>query len=66
VAEVRAALLEALQQHLAVSLDLTGASAADAAFVQLLGSARSSFEAQSVCMEVEDPAGVLRSAFSGN
>jgi len=64
VAEAHAALLEALDEQLATSVELAEATSVDAAFVQLVASATSSFAAASQSLRVDDPSGLLGAAFS--
>jgi len=64
VSEARAALLDALSERQDVTVDLAEATSVDAAFVQLVASATSSFSAASQSLTVVDPAGLLGAAFS--
>jgi len=64
VAEARSALLDALSEGLGASVDLSEATSVDAAFVQLVASATSSFSAAPQPLAVDDPAGLLGAAFS--
>ena len=63
VSEAHHALLESITHKTAATVDLTEATAADAAFLQLITSARSTFTDASLPFEVVDPTGVLDSAF---
>jgi hypothetical protein len=64
VSEARAALLDALGDRLDASVELAEATSVDAAFVQLVASATSSFAAASQSLRVDDPSGLLGAAFS--
>ncbi len=64
VAEAHSALLDALNEGIAASVELSEATTVDAAFVQLVASAASSFSAAPQPLKVVDPAGLLGAAFS--
>lgn len=65
VSAVHDALRAALAESRAVRLDLSDASSMDAAFAQLIESARASFEAADTALELIDPEGLLARVFPG-
>jgi len=65
VSELHDALRSSLAESRAVRLDLSGASSMDAAFAQLITSARVSFEAAGTDLELIDPEGLLSRVFPG-
>jgi len=64
VREAHGLMLVALRDERPVAVDLGAASSVDAAFLQLLASARSAFAAAGVEFRVTDPAGLVVGAFS--
>ncbi len=66
VAELLTGLQEALADGLDITVDLSEATSVDAAFYQLMVSARSSLPASGGSLVVIDPAGLLEGAFQGN
>jgi len=66
VAEAREALLSALAERQPAAVDLSEATGIDAAWVQLLASARASFAAESLAFDVVDPQDRILEAFAGS
>ena len=64
-AEAREALLSALAERRPTVVDLSEATGVDAAWVQLLASARESFAAESLAFDVVDPHNRVVEAFAG-
>ncbi|MCX8006909.1 MAG: STAS domain-containing protein [Coriobacteriia bacterium] len=61
--EFREALLSCIADGSSVTVDLTGAASIDAAFAQMLLSARLSSSRAGVQIVVEDPSGLVAAAF---
>lgn len=65
VSEVHGALCAALAESRSARLDLSGATSMDAAFAQLIVSARASFDSAGAALELIDPEGLFEHVFPG-